>query len=34
MEIDLFDASQKPVKCTDLGRIKHKAITIAESANG
>jgi secreted PhoX family phosphatase len=32
MEIDLFDASQKPVKRTDLGRIKHKAI--AESANG
>ena len=32
MEIDLFDTSQKPVKRTDLGRFKHKAI--AESADG
>ncbi len=34
VEIDPFDASQKPVKRTGLGRIKHEAIAIAESANG
>ncbi len=34
VEIDPFDASKKPVKRTALGRVKHEAIAIAESANG
>ena len=34
VEIDPFDGTQKPVKRTALGRFKHEAIAIAESANG
>lgn len=34
VEIDPFDATQRPVKRTALGRFKHEAIAIAESANG
>lgn len=34
VEIDSFDGTQKPVKRTALGRFKHEAIAIAESANG
>ena len=34
MDIDLFYASQKLVKRTDLGCLKYKAITIAVSTNG
>lgn len=34
VEIDPFDATQKPTKRTALGRFKHEAIAIAESRNG
>ncbi len=34
VEIDPFDASQKPVKRTALGRFKHEAIAIAEANDG
>ncbi|MGK0499429.1 MAG: secreted PhoX family phosphatase [Oceanicoccus sp.] len=34
VEIDPFDATQKPTKRTALGRFKHEAIAIAESSNG
>lgn len=34
VEIDPFDATQKPTKRTALGRFKHEAIAIAESGNG
>lgn len=34
VEIDPFDGTQKPVKRTALGRFKHEAVAIAESANG
>lgn len=34
VEINPFDGTQKPVKRTALGRFKHEAIAIAESANG
>lgn len=34
VEIDPFDATQKPTKRTGLGRIKHEAIAIAESRDG
>lgn len=34
VEIDPFDASQKPVKRTAMGRFKHEAVAIAESRNG
>ena len=34
VEIDPFDASQKPMKRTALGRFKHEAIAIAESYTG
>ncbi len=34
VEIDPFDGAQKPVKRTALGRFKHEAVAIAESANG
>lgn len=34
VEIDPFDGTQKPVKRTALGRFKHEAIAITESANG
>ncbi len=34
VEIDPFDGTQKPVKRTGLGRVKHEAIAIAESGNG
>ena len=34
VEIDPFDGTKKPVKRTALGRFKHEAIAIAESASG
>ncbi|MCG8668138.1 MAG: PhoX family phosphatase [Pseudomonadales bacterium] len=34
VEIDPFDGTQKPVKRTALGRVKHEAIAIAESSDG